>query len=164
MTTVWFAATATVLVVTLGSIAATTVRVGRTRLVAGAIAIATMGYAIPGTVLALGLLGPVVTLDNAINWVAQHTTGAHPGLVVAGSSAAVVAAYVVRFLAIAIGLSQAGLARIPNEFEDAARTLGARPMSIARNLYLPLCRPALWGAALLVFVDCLKELDRKSVV
>src|SRR5690606_25598567 len=104
VTTVWFAATATVLVVPLGSIAAATVRVGRTRLVAGAIAIATMGYAIPGTVLALGLLGPVVTLDNAINWVAQHTTGAHPGLVVAGSSAAVVAAYVVRFLAIAIGL------------------------------------------------------------
>jgi iron(III) transport system permease protein len=153
------AATATVVVLVLGSLAAMAVRIGRTRLVAGAVAIAAMGYAIPGTVLALGLLDPIVGIDEAVNWITQHTTGAHPGLVVAGSSAGVVIAYVVRFLAIAIGLSQAGLARIPGEFEDVARTLGAGPRSIMRNLYVPLARPAMWGAALLVFVDCLKELS-----
>ncbi|MGE4167218.1 MAG: ABC transporter permease, partial [Xanthobacteraceae bacterium] len=158
MTTVSFAGVATGAVVVLGSVAAVVVRIGRTRLVRSAIAVASMGYAIPGTVLALGLLGPVVAVDEAVNWIAERTAGVHPGLIVAGSSAAVVIAYVVRFLAIAIGLSQAGLARIPGEYEDIARTLGARPLSIARNLYLPLGRPALWGAALLVFVDCLKEL------
>lgn len=158
LSTLSFASAATVLAVALGSIAAMVARIGRTRLVAGAIAVASMGYAIPGTVLALGLLGPVVTVDDIINWVAERTTGQHPGLVLAGSGAAVVIAYVVRFLAIATGLSQAGIARISSEYEDIARTLGARSLSIARNLYLPLCRPALWGAALLVFVDCLKEL------
>jgi iron(III) transport system permease protein len=159
LTTLTLAGTATVAVLVLGGLAAMAVRIGRTRLIAGAVAIAAMGYAIPGTVLALGLLDPIVGIDEIVNWIARHTTGAHPGLVVAGSSAGLVIAYVVRFLAIAIGLSQAGLARIPGEFEDVARTLGAGPRSIVRNLYLPLARPALWGAALLVFVDCLKELS-----
>ena len=159
LTTLTLAASATVAVLVLGGLAAMAVRIGRTRLIVGAVAIAAMGYAIPGTVLALGLLDPIVGIDEIVNWIASHTTGAHPGLVVAGSSAGLVIAYVVRFLAIAIGLSQAGLARIPGEFEDVARTLGAGPRSIVRNLYLPLARPALWGAALLVFVDCLKELS-----
>jgi iron(III) transport system permease protein len=159
LTTLWLAASATIAVLVLGGLAAMAVRIGRTRLIAGAVAVAAMGYAIPGTVLALGLLSPIVGVDEIVNWIALHTTGAHPGLVVAGSSAGVVIAYVVRFLAIAIGLSQAGLARIPGEFEDAARTLGAGPRVIVKTLYLPLARPALWGAALLVFVDCLKELS-----
>ncbi|MGE0678851.1 ABC transporter permease [Pseudolabrys sp.] len=159
LTTLTLAASATAAVLVLGSLAAMAARIGRTRLIAGAVAVAAMGYAIPGTVLALGLLSPIVGVDEIVNRVAEHTTGAHPGLVVAGSSAGVVIAYVVRFLAIAIGLSQAGLARIPGEFEDVARTLGAGPRSLVRNLYLPLARPAMWGAALLVFVDCLKELS-----
>jgi iron(III) transport system permease protein len=69
-----------------------------------------------------------------------------------------VIAYVLRFLAIATGSAQAGLARISLTMDDVARTLGARPMGVARLIHLPLSRPALGGAALLVFVDCLKEL------
>ena len=67
-------------------------------------------------------------------------------------------AYVIRFLAIAIGFAQAGFARIATEFDDIARLLGAGPGTLARTIHLPLARPAIWGAALLVFVDCLKEL------
>jgi iron(III) transport system permease protein len=65
---------------------------------------------------------------------------------------------VIRFLAIAIGFAQAGFARIAIEFDDIARLLGAGPGTLARTIHLPLARPAIWGAALLVFVDCLKEL------
>ena len=84
--------------------------------------------------------------------------GVGVGLVLAGSSAAVVIAYAVRFLAIATGFAQAGFARISTELDDAARTLGTRPSGVVRSIQLPLMRPALGGAALLVFVDCLKEL------
>src|SRR5204863_6471441 len=69
-----------------------------------------------------------------------------------------VIAYMLRFLAIATGSAQAGLARISLAMDDVARTLGARPAGVARLIHLPLSRPALGGAALLVFVDCLKEL------
>ena len=112
----------------------------------------------PGTVLALGLLSPLVAVDEAINAVAGLFGVGGLGLVLAGSSAAVVCAYVVRFLAIATGFAQAGLARISTEMDDAARTLGSRPAGLLWSIHLPLMRPALWGAALLVFVDCLKEL------
>lgn len=97
-------------------------------------------------------------IDDAINWLSLRVSGASVGLIVAGSSAAVVIAYSVRFLAIAIGFMQAGLARIPNEFDEVARACGAGPAKLIGDVHLPLLRPALWGAALLVFVDCLKEL------
>jgi iron(III) transport system permease protein len=88
----------------------------------------------------------------------QSFAGISVGLVLAGSSAAVVIAYAVRFLAIATGFAQAGLARISTDLDDVARTSGARPSGVVRSIHLPLMRPALGGAALLVFVDCLKEL------
>jgi hypothetical protein len=78
--------------------------------------------------------------------------------IVENSAAALVIAYVIRFLAIAIGFAQAGFARIALELDDVARMLGAGPGTLARTIHLPLARPAVWGAALLVFVDCLKEL------
>ena len=99
-------------------------------------------------------------IDEAINWRdSQRSPARSVGLVLAGSSAALVIAYVVRFLAIATGFAQAGLARISTELDDVARI--ARRAARRRDrasIHLPLLRPALWGAALLVFVDCLKEL------
>ena len=78
--------------------------------------IAGIGYAIPGTVAALGLLTPLVLVDEGINAIARSFGGAGVGLVLAGSVAAVVIAYVIRFLAIALGFAQAGLARISIDF------------------------------------------------
>jgi iron(III) transport system permease protein len=109
-------------------------------------------------VLALGLLSPLVAVDEGINWLTRMAAGVSVGLVVAGSGAALVIAYVIRFLAIATGSAQAGLARISTDMDDVARTLGTRPGGVVRYIHLPLARPALGGAALLVFVDCLKEL------
>jgi iron(III) transport system permease protein len=120
--------------------------------------VAGVGYAVPGTVLALGLLSPLVLVDDAINGLARAFGGRGVGLVLAGSAAALVIVYVIRFLAIAIGFAQAASARIATELDDVARLLGAGAGTLARTIHLPLAAPAIWGAALLVFVDCLKEL------
>jgi iron(III) transport system permease protein len=157
-TTVAFAACATVLVVALGFAAVAAVRWLRSPFVAACASLGSLGYAIPGTVLALGLLTPLVAVDEGINWLTRSIAGVSVGLVVIGSGAAVVIAYVTRFLAIALGFAQAGFARLSPDFDDAARILGAGPGHVARTVHLPLTRPAMWGAALLVFVDCMKEL------
>jgi iron(III) transport system permease protein len=158
ITTVTLSAIATAICVGIGLAAAIAVRMGRGRVASACLVIAGLGYAIPGTVLALGLLSPLVGIDEAINSVTRNVFGIGVGLVVAGSGAALVIAYVLRFLAIATGSAQAGLTRISTHMDDVARTLGTKPMGVARAIHLPLARPALAGAALLVFVDCLKEL------
>jgi iron(III) transport system permease protein len=156
--TVLIAACATVLTLSLGFGVAFALRLVRRRYARVCVFIAGLGYAVPGTVLALGLLSPLVAVDEAINWVTRTAAGFGVGLVLAGSSAAVIIAYSVRFLAIATGFAQSGLARISHELDDAARTVGSRPSAVVWSIQLPLMRPAMWGAALLVFVDCLKEL------
>lgn len=158
ITTVTLSAIATAICVGLGMAAAVAVRMVRGKLASICLVIAGLGYAIPGTVLALGLLSPLVSIDEGINAVTRTVAGVGVGLVVAGSGAALVIAYVLRFLAIATGSAQAGLSRISTHMDDVARTLGTKPFGVARAIHLPLARPALAGAALLVFVDCLKEL------
>ena len=158
LTTVAFAATATVAVIVLGLAATVALRLARHPAFSGCVNFAAIGYAVPGTVLALGLLAPLVGVDEIINWFTATFAGKTVGLVVAGSGMAVVTAYTIRFLAIAIGFLQAGYARISTDFDDMARILGARPVALVRTIHLPLVRPAIWGAALLVFIDCLKEL------
>ncbi|MGE3144216.1 MAG: ABC transporter permease [Pseudorhodoplanes sp.] len=158
LTTVALAAVATAIAVAIGLAAAIAARIVRRRVADICLVLASLGYAVPGTVLALGLLSPLVGIDDGINWVTRTLAGVSVGLVVAGSSAALIIAYVLRFLAIAAGSAQAGLTRISHQIDDVARTLGHKPGEIARLIHLPLTRPALGGAALLVFVDCLKEL------
>ncbi len=156
--TVLIAAAATVLTLALGFGAAFAVRLIHRPFAASCIFVAGLGYALPGTVLALGLLSPLIAVDEALNALSRSTLGLTVGLLLAGSSAALIVAYTVRFLAIATGFAQAGLARISTDLDDVARTAGARPASVVRSIHLPLLRPAIWGAALLVFVDCIKEL------
>jgi iron(III) transport system permease protein len=158
LSTVLIAGCATVLTLVLGFGVVIGMRLIRRPFAALCVFIAGLGYAVPGTVLALGLLSPLIAIDEAINALTRSVAGIGVGLVLAGSSAAVVIAYVVRFLAIAIGFAQAGLARISTDLDDVARIFGALPGGVVRSIHLPLIRPALWGAALLVFVDCLKEL------
>jgi iron(III) transport system permease protein len=125
---------------------------------AASVGVSQAGYAVPGLILALGLLTPLVAFDNVINAAARSLGATAPGLLLAGSSAAVVIAYTIRFMAVATGLTQAGFERIPRDYDDSARVSGASEWTCVRKIYLPLLRPALWGAAILVFVDCLKEL------
>ena len=158
LTTVALASTATAITLALGFSAVAALRYVKQPMIAASVNVAGIGYAVPGTVLALGLLSPLVLVDEGINALARAFVGAGVGLVLAGSSAALVIAYVIRFLAIAIGFAQAGFARISGELDEVARMLGAGPGKLARTIHLPLARPAISGAALLIFVDCLKEL------
>ena len=156
--TVLFAAAATTIALILGFGAVMAARVVRRNWTGTLLTLAGLGYAVPGTVMALALMSPMVAVDEGLNAVSRSFTGVGVGLVVAGSGAAIVIAYVVRFLTIATGSAQAGLSRVSTHMDEAARTLGEKPGGIMRLIHLPLVRPALGGAALLVFVDCLKEL------
>jgi iron(III) transport system permease protein len=120
--------------------------------------IAPAGYGLPGLVLALGLLTPVLAFDNGANAIARWLQLPLPGLVLIGSGAAVVIAYVLRFLAVPSGFLAAGLARIPTDYDDSAATAGASKWVTFWRVQMPLLRPALGGAALVTFVDALKEL------
>jgi iron(III) transport system permease protein len=134
------------------------VRLGRGRVPAAIASAASIGYAVPGTVLAIGLLPVVTGVDTIIDTLALRTIGISTGLVLLGSGAALVYAYLVRFLAVAEGGVEAGFARVSSSLDDAARTLGEGAFGRLRRLHLPLIRPALLTAAMLVFVDCMKEL------
>lgn len=119
---------------------------------------ASLGYAVPGTVLAIGLLAPLLLLDRAFDWFASLVGIELGRLIIMGSLAGLLIAYTIRFLAISVGSLEAGLARIPPSMEQASRLLGYNPSETLLNVHLPLLRPAIASAALLVFVDTMKEL------
>lgn len=121
------------------------------------LAIGALGYALPGTVLAIALLAPLGVLDG---WLARGAAalGVSPPALLVGSLSALALACTLRFLAIAAGGLEAGFARVAPALDDAARSLGASPLRTLRRVHLPLLRPAMLAAALLVFVDTMKEL------
>lgn len=121
--------------------------------------LAATGYAVPGTVLAVGILVPMAAFDNRLDAAMRAMFGFGTGLLVTGSGAAIVYALAVRFLAIAYGALDAGLAKVSPNLDMAARTLGRSPARTLREVHLPLMRPAMTAAALLVFVDAMKELS-----
>ncbi|TDK26354.1 iron ABC transporter permease [Luteimonas aestuarii] len=127
------------------------------RIAGVALRIGGFGYALPGTVLAIGLLAPLAWFDDGANLLLQGF-GRDPRMVLMGSVSALVLAYVLRFLVIASGGIEAGLMRVPASLDHAARGLGASPGAMLRRVHLPLLKPALAAAALLVFVDTMKEL------
>ncbi|MCA8411675.1 MAG: iron ABC transporter permease [Burkholderia multivorans] len=155
--TLTIAAAATVATLACGLIVAWAARAQRDSMRAGVARvgarIASLGYAVPGTVLAIGLLTPLGAVDRLAG-----TLLGRDGLWLIGSAAALVIADTVRFLAIAAGNVEAGLARIPPSLEQAARSLGETAAGALRRVHLPLLRPALTTSALLVFVDAMKEL------
>jgi iron(III) transport system permease protein len=123
-----------------------------------AVRLAGFGYAIPGTVLAIGLLIPLAGLDNRIDGFARSVFGVSTGLMLSGTIFALTLAYVVRFLAVALGGVEAGFERISPNLDAAARALGETALSALRRVHLPMLLPALGAAGLLVFVDTMKEL------
>ena len=144
--------------VVLALVMAYAARISRNPLVHGVNRIAGLGYAIPGAVIAIGVLVPLARLDNALaDWL-EAALGIKAGLLLTGSAVALVYAYLVRLLAVALQTTNAGLAKITPSMEDAARSLGAAPLSTLARVHAPLLAPSLATAALLVFVDVLKEL------
>ncbi|WP_047308675.1 ABC transporter permease [Rhodopseudomonas palustris] len=156
--TVTLAALATVIALALGLIVVLAARWREERATRAAVTVTQLGYALPGLVLALGLLTPVLVIDGTIANLFRAFGYPSPGLILMSTGGAVVAAYVIRFLAVPTGLVKAGFDRIPRDYDDSARAAGAGRLITLWKIDLPLLRPALVGAAILVFVDCLKEL------
>lgn len=117
-----------------------------------------LGYAAPGAVLALGILVPLATIDNALADTVLWITGRDPGLLLLGSSGVLIFAYVVRFFAIAQGTADAAMGRIAPSLPMAARSLGRNAGQTLRAVHIPLMRASVGSALLLVFVDAVKEL------
>ncbi|HWT29652.1 MAG TPA: iron ABC transporter permease [Propylenella sp.] len=153
------AAATAALAVCLGLILVYAARLSHSRLVAGLGRLAATGYAVPGTVLAVGILYPLAALDNQIDAASRAFFGIGTGLIITGSGGAIVYACLVRFLAIAHGALEAGISRVTEHFDMAARTLGRTPRQVLFEIHVPLMRGALAAAALLVFVDTMKELS-----
>jgi iron(III) transport system permease protein len=126
--------------------------------------LAALGYAVPGAVLAVAILVPLARVDNALDAFLQAHFGWHSGLLLTGSVAALVYAYVVRFLALALSNAEAGLARITPSMDEAARGLGCGPLRLALRVHAPLLARSLLIGMLLVFVDGLKELPATLVL
>jgi iron(III) transport system permease protein len=155
---VLLAAIAAGVAVALGLLLAYARRVAGNGFTRPAVRLAGFGYAVPGTVLAVGLLIPLAGLDNWIDDISRRTLGISTGLLLSGTIAALVLAHAIRFLAVALGALEEGLGRISPNLDAAARTLGATALSTLARVHVPLLRPAVGAAALLVFVDSMKEL------
>lgn len=126
--------------------------------VRGAVNIATLGYALPGSVLAVGIMLTFTSVDNFLATMLTVIGWQTSGQVLAGTVLALIVAYVIRFLAVAYGPIDSGLGRIRASLGEAARGLGAGPAVTLWRVYLPLMRPALFTAGLLVLVDVMKEM------
>ncbi len=139
-------------------------RLHPTPAVSAAVRTAGMGYAVPGTVIAIGVIIPFAWIDNTLDaWAREHLT-LSTGLILSGTLAAVVFAYLVRFLAVALQTVEAGLAKIRPSMDEAGRSMGCRPDGVLRRIHLPMLRGSLLTALLLVFVDVLKELPATLIL
>jgi len=132
--------------------------IANNRLVNGSIQVATLGYAIPGAMLAIGLFAPVSQFDRWLTGAFQAHLGWQGGLILTGGVSILVYAYVVRFLTVAYNTTSSGLAQIPAVYGQAARSLGAKPGRMVRTIQLPLMMKSIAVAAILVFVDTMREL------
>ncbi|WAL62814.1 ABC transporter permease [Thermocoleostomius sinensis] len=126
--------------------------------------VASMGYAIPGTVIAVGVLVPAGRFDNAVDAWMRSTVGISTGLLLSGSIAILVFAYLVRFLAVSLGTVESSLGRIKPSLDDAARSLGHNSTSTLLRIHAPLIGGGLLTAAILLFVDVMKELPATLIV
>jgi iron(III) transport system permease protein len=144
--------------VALALLVAYAARVSRNLATLAAHRLAALGYAVPGAVIAVGILIPVTRLDHLLSGWLLSAFGISTGLILTGGLAALVYAYLVRFLAVALQSVEAGLAKITPGMDDAARSLGAAPFGILSRVHVPLLAPSLLTAALMVFVDVMKEL------
>ncbi len=162
LTTVWnsfsLAAVAALLTVVISVALAYSLRLKVRGPLKGAVRLASIGYAVPGTVLAIGILIPLAGFDNFLDARMESWFGINTGLLLLGSGTGLVYAYVVRFLAVSYGQVEGGFGRITPHLDMASRTLGRSSGQTLTQVHLPILKPVLLSAALLSFVDCMKEL------
>lgn len=134
------------------------------RLSHGSAYLARLGYAVPGGVIAVGLMVPFAAFDNALDVFMRAQFDLSTGLLITGSIWLLVAAYMVRFLAAALGAYEGGQAMVPANMDAAARSLGQTPTGTLRRVHLPILAPSLLTALLIVFVDVMKELPATLIM
>ena len=156
-------ATASMCLVIALLLAFTRARAG-TGVTASAIRLATLGYALPGALLAVGLLAPLGSIDQSLTRFAHDSLGWSGGLLLTGTSVILIYALSVRFLTVAYNSVSGGLSRIPPALDSAARSLGAGPGRVLARIYAPLLTPSLAGAAALVFIDTVRELPATLIL
>ncbi len=153
------AAAAALLIVTISLILAYVLRRHRSRFVSALVRVATIGYAVPGTVLAVGIIVPLIMLNNALHSMLQALLGAAaPMLLLQSTVLAVLIAYVARFLAVGFQPIESGLHRVTGNLDEAAIGLGVGGVALMRKIHIPLLRTSIASAAILVFVDVMKEM------
>ena len=164
LNTVLLALTAAFLSVMLALFLAYGKRMLATHSVNVSIRIAAIGYAIPGTVVAVGIIIPFAWLDNSIDDFMRTQFDISTGLILSGSLFAVMFAYLVRFLAVSLQTVESGLGKIKPSMDDAVRSLGYRPRQALFKIHMPLMKGSLLTALLIVFVDVMKELPATLIL
>ena len=158
------AAMAAVISVLLALLFAYGKRLRRDVMVQVPVRIAALGYAVPGTVIAIGVMLPLAWVDGRIDLLAEQWFGVRTGLIFSGTLFALLLAYSVRFLAVSLHSVEAGLERIKPSMDNAARSLGYKPLHVLQKIHVPLLRTSVLTALLLVFVDVLKELPATLIL
>ncbi len=126
--------------------------------------LSSLGYAMPGAVLAVGVIIPLAGFDNWLDGIMRDTFNISTGLLLSGSAFALVFAYTVRFLAVSAGSVESALQKITPSMDMASRSMGHSPGSTLLRVHLPMLRGTLITAALVVFVDCMKELPATLIL
>lgn len=126
--------------------------------------LSSLGYAMPGAVLAVGVIVPLAGFDNWVDGILRDNVGVSSGLLLSGTAFALVFAYTVRFLAVSAGSVESALQKITPSMDMAARSLGHTPGNTLLKVHLPMLRGTLITAALVVFVDCMKELPATLIL
>ena len=155
---------ALIAVVALAYTARSTTRGAPSALVRSAVRLMSLGYAVPGAVIAVGILVPLAAFDNRLDSAVQSAFGVGTGLLLTGSVFALLYGYLVRYFAVAYQAVEAGLTRITPAMDASARSLGSTPLDTFVRVHLPILRPSILAAGLLVFVDVMKELPATLVL
>ena len=129
-----------------------------------ALRVAGIGYAVPGGVIAVGLLFPFAAFDNALDHFMETNFGIDTGLLISGSIWLMIMAYMVRFMAVALNTYEAGMATLNPNMDAVARTLGHGPAPMLRRIHVPILQPSILTALLIVFVDVMKELPATLIL
>ena len=141
-----------------------TQRLSNSAITKATIRISTLGYALPGLLLAIGLLGPTSEYDRVLTGFLADNFGWSGGLVLTGTVALLIYAYVIRFLTVSFNTVSGGLQNISPSMDAAARSLGSTPRQVVSRVHIPLLKPSLAIATLLVFVDVMRELPATLIL
>ena len=164
LNSLWVSVSASVACVALAIVVGSARRLHRGIACAAAARIASLGYAVPGAVLAVGVIIPLAAFDNMVDALLRAHFGFSAGLLLSGTSFAIILTYIIRFLAVSIGAVESSLGKVSDSIDMAARTLGHGALQTLRRFHLPLIKSGVLTAALIVFVDCMKELPATLIL